>query len=74
MKPKNEEESNKVSQEQIDSCIVIFEKLVGDTNQVFAFSEDKQIALLKVDGKLTRPSREEFSLRKKTPKNQLSEK
>ncbi|MDO9037563.1 MAG: hypothetical protein Q7U59_04350 [Lutibacter sp.] len=74
MKPKNEKESNKVSLEQIDSCIAILKKLVGVTNQVFALSEDKRIALLKADGKLTRRSNEEFSLRKKTPKNQLSEK
>jgi len=29
MKPKNEEVANKVSQEQIDSCIEILENLVG---------------------------------------------
>jgi NAD(P)-dependent dehydrogenase (short-subunit alcohol dehydrogenase family) len=44
------------------------EKLVGDTNQVFDLPEEKRIALMSAAGSLTRPSREEFSRRKKDSK------
>ena len=74
MKPKNEEVSNKVSQEQIDSCIAILEQLVGDTNQVFELSEEKRIALFKAAGMLTRPSREAFSQGKKDAKKSIKRK
>jgi NAD(P)-dependent dehydrogenase (short-subunit alcohol dehydrogenase family) len=66
---KNKEEiAEKLSQAQIDTCISILEKLVGDTNQVFDLPEEKRIALMSAAGSLTRPSREEFSRRKKDSK------
>src|SRR5680860_1035367 len=66
---KNKEEiAEKLSQAQIDTCISILEKLVGDTNQVFDLPEEKRIALMSAAGSLTRPSREEFSRRKKNSK------
>jgi len=66
---KNKEEiAEKLSQTQIDTCISILEKLVGDTNQVFDLPEEKRIALMSAAGSLTRPSREEFSRRKKDSK------
>jgi len=66
---KNKEElAEKLSQVQIDTCISILEKLVGDTNQVFDLPEEKRIALMSAAGSLTRPSREEFSRRKKDSK------
>ena len=68
MNRNNDEGSNKVSQAQIDTCIAILEKLVGDTNQVFDLPEAKRIALMSAAGSLTRPSREEFSRRKKDSK------
>ena len=60
--------AEKLSQAQIDTCISILEKLVGDTNQVFDLPEEKRIALMSAAGLLTRPSREEFSRRKKDSK------
>lgn len=60
--------TNKVSEKQLDSCIAILEKLVGDTNQLFELSEEKRVALLKAAGLLTRPDRDEFSRRKKDAK------
>jgi len=68
MNRNNDEGSNEVSQAQIDTCISILEKLVGDTNQVFDLPEEKRIALMSAAGSLTRPSREEFSRRKKDSK------
>jgi len=66
---KNKEEiAEKLSQAEIDACISILEKLVGDTNQVFDLPEEKRIALMSAAGSLTRPSREEFSRRKKDSK------
>jgi NAD(P)-dependent dehydrogenase (short-subunit alcohol dehydrogenase family) len=63
-----EEIAEKLSQAEIDACISILEKLVGDTNQVFDLPEEKRIALMSAAGSLTRPSREEFSRRKKDSK------
>ncbi|HEY9168581.1 MAG TPA: SDR family oxidoreductase [Lutibacter sp.] len=74
MEPINEQSTNKVSQEQIDSCIAVLEQLVGNTNQVFELSEEKRIALFKAAGMLTRPSREAFSLRKKDAKKSIKRK
>ena len=74
MKPKNEQTTHKVSQEQIDSCIAILEQLVGDTNQVFELAEEKRIALFKAAGMLTRPSREAFSQGKKDAKKFIKRK
>ena len=72
---KNKEEiAEKLSQAQIDTCISILEKLVGDTNQVFDLPEEKRIALMSAAGSLTRPSREEFSRRKKDSKKRPNEK
>ena len=68
MEHKIEEVAEKLSQEQIDTCISILEKLVGDTNQVFDLPEEKRIALMSAAGSLTRPSREEFTRRKKDSK------
>ncbi|MBP8793022.1 MAG: oxidoreductase, partial [Lutibacter sp.] len=61
-------ETDKVSEEHIDSCIAILEKLVLDTNQLSELSEEKRIALIKAAGQLTRPDRDEFSRRKKDVK------
>ena len=58
----------KISSEEIDKCIAILERLVTDTDQIFDIPKDKRTALLKVSGMLSRPSREEFSRRKKDGK------
>jgi NAD(P)-dependent dehydrogenase (short-subunit alcohol dehydrogenase family) len=74
MKETKEDVSNKVSQEQIDACITILEKLVGDTNQVFELPEEKRVALMTAAGLLTRPNRDEFSRRKKDAKKAVKRK
>lgn len=64
----NEDEAEKLSGDQIRSCISILQTLVGDTNQLFDLPEEQRIALLSAAGSLSRPDREEFSRRKKDAK------
>jgi len=60
--------SQAISSEEIDKCISILEQLVKDTDQIFDIPKEKRTALLKVSGMLSRPSRDEFSRRKKDGK------
>lgn len=53
---------------EIDQCIAVLESLSANTNQIFEISKDKRTALIKAAGMLSRPSREEFSRRKKDAK------
>ncbi|MDF1673412.1 MAG: oxidoreductase, partial [Vicingaceae bacterium] len=62
------EESDKISQDEIEKCISILEKLTDDNTQVFDLPEDQRVALMKAAGKLSRPNREEFKKRKKNAK------
>ena len=68
-KDNNEQDNTRIiSSEEVDKCISILEQLVTDTNQLFDLSKEKRAALLKASGMLSRPSREEFSRRKKDGK------
>ncbi len=60
--------TQKISSEEIDRCISILEQLVTDTDQIFEIPKEKRTALIKASGMLSRPSREEFSRRKKDGK------
>ncbi|MEQ6118281.1 SDR family oxidoreductase [Reichenbachiella sp. MALMAid0571] len=68
MSDNNLEQEETVSHKQIDDCISILSKLVGDTNQLFELPEEKRVELMKMAGLLTRPSREEFARRRKDAK------
>ncbi len=57
-----------VSQEEIEKCINILNHLVANTDQIFEIPKEQRTALLKASGMLSRPSREEFSRRKKDAK------
>ena len=57
-----------ITQEQIDQCITVLERLLDDTTQLFELPEDQRIALLKAAGALTRPDRAEFDKRRKDAK------
>lgn len=57
-----------ISQEDIEHCTSILERLVGDTNQLFDLPEEQRVALIKAAGKLSRPDREEFAKRRKDGK------
>ena len=61
-------EVGKLSEEQIDLCISMLEKLNADTNQIFEIPKDKRLSLIMAAGLLSRPSREEFLRRKKDAK------
>ena len=53
---------------EIDKCIAVLEQLVIDTNQIFEIPKEQRIALIKAAGRLSRPSRDEFSRRIKDGK------
>ncbi|MBU2906119.1 SDR family oxidoreductase [Arenibacter algicola] len=54
-----------ISSEEIDQCIFLLNKLVGNGHRVFELPEDKRVALLKAAGQLSRPAKNEFKQRKK---------
>ncbi len=59
---------SKISEAEIDKCITILEQLVANTDVIFDIPKEKRTALIKASGQLSRPSREEFSRRKKDAK------
>ena len=61
-------ESVNITQEQIDQCIAILQKLNSDTNQIFDIPKEQRIALLMAAGQFSRPGKEELAQRKKGAK------
>ncbi|MAS51736.1 MAG: oxidoreductase [Flavobacteriales bacterium] len=61
-------DKNKVSEEEISLATKILEKLVANPVQLFEMDEQKRIELIKFSGQLSRPSRQEFTQRKKNAK------
>ena len=51
--------------EEVKNAIALLETLVTDTDKIFEIPKDLRIALIKLAGQLSRPSREEFSRRTK---------
>ncbi|MFB9053686.1 SDR family NAD(P)-dependent oxidoreductase [Formosa undariae] len=74
MNENTEEQNTELNQDQIDVCIAMLEKLVGDTNQLFELPEEKRIALMKAAGQITRPNRDEFQKRRKDAKKAVKRK
>ena len=68
------ENINAITAEEIEKCILILESLVEDTNQIFDIPKEQRTALIKAAGMFSRPSREEFSRRKKDAKKTLKRK
>ena len=58
----------KFNSEEIEKCIAVLEYLNKNTNQIFEIPKERRTALIKASGQLSRPSREEFSRRKKDAK------
>lgn len=54
--------------EEIAKCIAVLEYLNENTNEIFEIPKEQRTALIKASGQLSRPSREEFSRRKKDAK------
>lgn len=59
---------SEISELEIDKCITILEQLVENTDTIFDIPKEKRTALIKASGQLSRPSRDEFSRRKKDAK------
>ena len=54
-----------ISLDEIDQCIFLLNKLVGNGHRIFELPEEKRVALLKAAGHLSRPAKSEFKQRKK---------
>ncbi|MEQ6120947.1 SDR family oxidoreductase [Reichenbachiella sp. MALMAid0571] len=61
----NKTDSPQLTQQQIEDCISILSILNADTNQIFEIPKERRLALIRAAGQLSRPSREEFSIRKR---------
>ena len=57
-----------ISSEEIQKCIDILSQLVNNTTQIFDIEKEQRTELIKVAGMFSRPSRDEFSRRKKDGK------
>lgn len=62
------EDKQPISTVEIDKCISVLEQLVNNTNEIFEIPKEQRTALIKAAGLFSRPSREEFSRRKKDAK------
>jgi len=62
---RQEDVAETISLEEIDQCILLLNKLVGNGHKVFELPEEKRVALLKAAGQLSRPTKNEFKQRKK---------
>ncbi len=56
------------SKEEIEQCVTLLNHLVDNTDVIFDIPKSLRTELIKASGKLSRPSREEFSRRKKDAK------
>ena len=54
-----------ISLDEIDQCIFLLNKLVGNGHRILELPEEKRVALLKAAGHLSRPAKSEFKQRKK---------
>ncbi|MGF1560364.1 MAG: SDR family NAD(P)-dependent oxidoreductase [Flavobacteriaceae bacterium] len=61
-------ETRAISIEEVDQCIALLEHLVTNTDEIFEISKERRTILITLAGKLSRPSREEFSRRIKDAK------
>lgn len=62
MEPKNLSE---LTNDELAQCIALLERLNANQPQIYTLPEDTRIALLKAAGKISRPSKDEFSQLKK---------
>ncbi len=68
MEETEDAQNNSITDLEIDNCIATLQQLVEHTDFIFDIPKEKRTALIKVSGQLSRPSREEFSRRKKDAK------
>ncbi|MDO6803263.1 SDR family oxidoreductase [Wenyingzhuangia sp. 1_MG-2023] len=60
--------NNSVKDTDVQQCIHTIESLLQDTNQLFEMPEEQRVALMKVAGLLSRPTKEEQDRRRKDAK------
>lgn len=68
MEEKETEINKLITSQEIAKCIAVLSQLVGDTSQIFDIEKEQRTELIKVAGMFSRPSRDEFSRRKKDGK------
>jgi NAD(P)-dependent dehydrogenase (short-subunit alcohol dehydrogenase family) len=68
------EEMDDISEEQVNECIAVLERLNAEVSQIFEIPKDKRLALITAAGLFARPDREELSRRKKLAKKLHKEK
>ena len=61
--PGPEPTQDPISETQLDECITLIEKLVGDAELFATLPQSKRVALLNAAGRLSRPARDEIRLR-----------
>ena len=61
----NKIENEKLNPELIDTCLKVLQQLNQDTDQIFDIPEEKRLELIMAAGLFSRPSREEFTRRKR---------
>ena len=59
---------NSVNDKDVKQCIHTLESLLSDTNQLFEMPEEQRVALMRVAGLLSRPTKEEQDKRRKNAK------
>ncbi len=68
MGEKEVERPMEIAAEEINRCIAVLKHLVENTDEIFNIPKEQRTELIKVSGQLSRPSRDEFSRRKKDAK------
>ena len=67
-------DTGKISKEEIEQCIRILDALNSDTNQIFEIPKDIRLELIIQAGRLSRPQRDEFRKRTKNAKKVIKRK
>jgi hypothetical protein len=68
MQEEKDNDSTKVSLDQVEACLATLNNLLGDTNQLYELPEALRVELMKSSGLLSRPERDEFQRRRKDSK------
>jgi len=74
MKQSKIDSQETITPAEIDKCISVLTQLVENTDQIFDIEKMQRTELIKVAGMFSRPSREEFSRRKKDAKKSIKRK
>ncbi len=62
-------EAEKLSEEEINLCLEVLQKLNADTNQIFEIPVEKRLSLFMAAGLFSKPDRQELARRKRAARN-----